>query len=143
MPFIKFKKIWQDDDTSINVEFGASNGALTTTQDIYVYPEELSGFGNKLGAYFPKLGKGEVVFEYGSEVENFYAYVLCKVTYRNLHQLNIEIRTNNNGDKKDQPLALSQFSIGIPVQSLNELGKKLAIWVEQMENEFVYEWNET
>jgi hypothetical protein len=144
MSFIKFKKTWEDDDSMLQLELAASNGRLTTIQDFYIYPDDLISFAQKLENFFPKQGKGEVVLEYGSEIENFYAYVLFKVTYRNLAELNIEIRTNNNYESKDPSenakMAIAHFSCGIANQELNNLGKKLSNWSKNMEHEFIHEW---
>ena len=143
MAFIKFKKIWEDDDSMLQLEIEASNGRLVTTQDFYIYPGEFVAFAKQLESFFPKLGKGEVVLEYGSEIENYYAYVLCKVTYKNLGELNIEVRTNNNSEHKDEAAAISHFFSSISNQELNDLGKKLVTWSNNMEQPFTYEWQST
>lgn len=140
MAYIKFKKIWEDDDSMLQLEIVASNGLLATTQDFYIYPDDFSSFAKQLEGFFPRLGKGEVILEYGSEVENYYAYVLCKVTYKNLGELSIEFRTNNNSKIKDEATAISHFFSSISNQELNNLGKKLVTWTQNMEQPFSYEW---
>ena len=144
MRFIKFKKIWEDDDEMLQLELTASNGKLMTTQDFYVYPDVFLSFAKKSETFFPKLGKGEVVLEYGSEIDNFYSYVLLKVTYRNLGELNIEIRTNNNYESKKHngvsEMAVAHFCCGISNQELNDFGKSLINWSKNMGQEFIYEW---
>jgi len=144
MSFIKFKKIWEDDDSMLQLELTATNGKLITTQDFYIYPDDFLSFAKESETFFPKLGKGEVVLEYGSEIENFYAYVLLKVTYRNLGELNIEIRTNNNYEFKKHngitETAVSHFYCGISNQELNDFGKNLINWSKNMEQKFIYEW---
>jgi hypothetical protein len=138
MPFIKFKKVWEDDDSMLKIELSASNESLTTTQDFYIYPEDFRVFAQEMESFFPKLGKGEVVLEYGSETESYYAYVLLKVTYKNLGELNIEVRTNNKQESNE--LAISHFFTSITNQELSNLGKSLVNWSNDMKNEFVYEW---
>ena len=80
MSFIKFKKIWEDDDSMLQLELTASNGKLMTTQDFYIYPDSFLSFAKESETFFPKLGKGEVVLEYGSEIDNFYSYVCLLYT---------------------------------------------------------------
>jgi len=143
MPFIKFTKIWEDDDSMLQIEMVASNGKLMTTQDFYIYPEDFNSFARDLEEFFPKLGKGEVVLEYGSEVEKYYAYVLCKITYKNLGEVNIEFRTSNNHQYKDEKVALSHFFSNITNQELNDLGKRLVSWLKNMDKAFIYEWKST
>ena len=144
MSFIKFKKIWEDDDSMLQLELSASNGKLMTTQDFYIYPDDFVSFATESESFFPKLGKGEVVLEYGSEVEKFYAYVLLKITYKNLGGLNIEIRTNNNHTSKDYSekslVAVSHFYCDISNQELNDFGTKVVNWSQNMGQEFIYEW---
>ena len=144
MSFIKFKKIWEDDDSMLQLELSASNGKLMTTQDFYIYPDDFVSFATESESFFPKLGKGEVVLEYGSEVEKFYAYVLLKITYKNLGELNIEIRTNNNHTSKDYSekslVAVSHFYCDISNQELNDFGTKVVNWSQNMGQEFIYEW---
>ena len=144
MALIKFKKIWEDDDSMLQLELTASNGKLMTTQDFYIYPDDFISFAKKLEIFFPINGEGEVVLEYGSEIENFYAYVLFKATYRNLSELNIEIRTNNNHENKDYSenakMAISHFCCGIANQELNNLGKSIINWSKNMGQEFIHEW---
>ncbi|WP_444921913.1 hypothetical protein ACJJID_06095 [Microbulbifer sp. CnH-101-G] len=143
MAFIKLKKVWEDDDSMLQLELAASNDLLATTQDFYIYPDDFSAFAKQLENFFPKLGKGEVVLKYGSEVSNYYAYVLCKVTYKKLGELNIEIRTNNNSENKDESTAIAHFFSSISNQELNNLGKKLVTWTQNMEQPFSYEWQNT
>ncbi len=144
MSLIKFKKIWEDDDSMLQLELTASNGKLMTTQDFYIYPDDFLSFAKESENFFPKLGKGEVVLEYGSEIDNFYSYVLLKVTYKNLGELNIEIRTNNNYESKKHngitETAVSHFFCSISNQELNGFGKSLINWSKNMEQEFIYEW---
>ena len=144
MSFIKFKKIWEDDDSMLQLELAVSNGRLMTTQDFYIYPDSFLLFAKESEAFFPKLGKGEVVLEYGSEVERIYAYILFKVTYRNLGELNIEVRTNNNHKSKNisegLEVAISHFYCEISNQELNNFGKRLINWSKNTEQEFTYEW---
>ena len=115
-----------------------------TTQDFYIYPDSFLLFAKESEAFFPKLGKGEVVLEYGSEVEKIYAYILFKVTYRNLGELNIEVRTNNNHKSKNVSegldVAISHFYCEISNQELNNFGKSLINWSKNMGQEFTYEW---
>ena len=144
MSLITFKKVWEDEDSMLQLELTASNGKLMTTQDFYIYPDDLLSFAKELEVFFPKSGKEEVVLEYGSEIEKFYAYVLFKVTYRNLGELNIEIRTNNNYEYKKHngitETAVSHFYCGISNQELNNFGKSLINWSKNMGQEFTYEW---
>ena len=143
MSYIKFRKIWEDDDSMLQLELLASNDSLMTTQDFYIYPNDFVSFAKELENFFPKMGEGEVVLEYGSEIENFYSYVLCKFTYKNLGELNIEFRTNNNHESKDEKVSIAHFFSSIQNQELNILGKKLVDWSNEMEGDFSYEWKNT
>ena len=140
MPFIKFKKKWEDADSMLQLELCASNGSMMTTQDFYIYPDNFLSFAKDAETFFPKLGKGEVLLEYGSEVENYYAYVMVKIKYKNLGKLHIEFRTNNNCENKDESVAISHFFSSISNQGFNDFGKNLVNWSANMENDFVYEW---
>lgn len=126
MNFIKLKREWVDDDEMLQVELCASNGALTTAQDFYIYPEELGEFGEKLQGFFPAGGKGEVVLEYGSETENYYSYVKLCAFYINPSSIGIFVRTNNK--QEGYEFAVCEFSIETTLQSVNELGKKILNW---------------
>lgn len=140
MKSIKFKKIWEDYDSMLLLEMTASNGRHMTTQDFYIYPNYFMSFAQKLEQFFPKLGIGEVVLEYGSEdkEKNANAYLLCRATYKNLGLLNLEFRTNNN--EEGDEVAKSHFFMDITNQELNDLGKALVAWCGDMDNDFEYEW---
>jgi len=126
MNFIKLRREWVDDDEMLQVELSASNGALTTTQDFYVYPDELGEFGKKLQEFFPTGGQGEVVLEYGSESENYYSYVKLRTFNINTSSIGIFVRTNNR--QEGHELAVCEFSIETTLQSVNELGKRIFSW---------------
>ena len=126
MSYIILRNEWEDDDEMLQVQLSASNGALTTTQDFYVYPSDLGEFGKELEAFFPANGKGEVVFEYGSETENFYSFVKLRFFYINLGKIGIHIRTNNK--EQGYELAVCEFSIESTLQAVNDLGKKISHW---------------
>ena len=144
MQFIKFNKVWEDDDSMLQLEFSVSNSQLMTIQDFYIYPDRFLSFATQTAGFFPKLGKGEVILEYGSEANPIYAYILFKVGYKNLGELDIEIKTNNNHLNKDKSEnlkpAISHFFCAISNQQLNEFGEQLMKWAVDMEGEFIYQW---
>ncbi|WP_444926797.1 hypothetical protein [Microbulbifer sp. TRSA002] len=127
----------------LQLELAASNDLLATTQDFYIYLDDFSVFAKQLENFFPKLGKGEVILEYGSDASNYYAYLLCKVTYKKLGELNIEIRTNNNFENTNESAAIAHFFSSISNQELNNLGKNLVTWAQNMEQPFSHEWQST
>jgi hypothetical protein len=132
MSFIKLRKIWEDDDGMVQVELSASNELLTTTQDFYAYPEQLQQFGLQLFDYFPKGGKGNVVFEYGSETETFYSYVNVKAFYINIGATGLQIRTNNKKDGHNG--AICDFCIESTLHEVNDLGKRIESWTKNMDS---------
>lgn len=51
MPFIKFKKVWEDDDSMLLIELSSSNESLTTTQDFYIYSEDFRTFAQEIESF--------------------------------------------------------------------------------------------
>lgn len=126
MATIGLRRLWVDDDGMIQVELVASNGRQSTTQDFYTYPQDIESFGRSLSEFFPKLGKGEVTFEYGAEGERVYSFVSLKAFYISLHSIGILIRTNNNREGHES--AASRFCIEAPLSTVNALGLQISKW---------------
>ena len=141
MKYLRFKKLWEDDDGLLQIKVSASNSILSTTQDFYIYPEELQSFSRNLKDYFPKLGKGEVILKYGSEVENYYSYVKLRFFYINLKTIGIQVRTNNL--KSGLELAVSEFYIETTLDSVNALGNKMLQWIDSKEDMVDHEFKKS
>ena len=141
MPVLKFRKLWEDDDSMLQLELCAFNDHMMTTQDFYIYPDEFEGFAADLQSFFPKLGKGEVALEYGCDDKNMYSFVKFVVSYKNISELKIEVETSNNQDDCD--LARSHFFLSISNSELNGLGLRLKSWCNEMVGEFNHEWKST
>ncbi len=122
----------------IQVELFASNGRQSTTQDFYTYPQNIDEFGRKLSEFFPKLGKGEVIFEYGAEGERVYSFVYVKAFYISLHSIGMLIRTNNNQDGHES--AASRFCIEAPLSRVNALGLQISKWAAAPDAAFSFEF---
>ena len=141
MPSIEFSKLWEDDDKMLQILLCATGDEMKSTQDFYIYPETLKKFANDLAEYFPKLGEGVVLLEYGSEDASHrsYSYVKIEVSYRSIHSATIEIKTNNNSEGKE--LSKANYFLNTDIPNINNMGKRLSSWLETEEKYFEYSWN--
>ena len=130
MAYLKLRKFREDDDGILQLELSASNGELATTQDFYVYPESFKDFGENLSSYFPEGGRGQVLFEYGSETKKYYSFIKIRFFYISLHTIGIQIRTNNKKEGYDS--AVCEFHIKTRLQCVNNLGQCILGWLGDM-----------
>jgi hypothetical protein len=137
MPYIEIKRIWTDSDEMLQLEVTASNDEQVSHQDFYVYPDELTDFGEQLQA-FPKSQTDVVSLEYGEDPK-FYCYFLLRaIILDSVGHAAIEIKIDN---RLEPPVkASSNFFMPSEVASINSFGKNLSGWVKDMNAEFRFEW---
>jgi len=129
MGFVKFE-VTGDDDGSIELSISVSNGKYSATQDVWVYPRDITEFGNAL-KNFPQKLNDEVVFKCGSDGPSVDCYVKIRVfIFDNAGHPAIEILFNNHQQAPDY--ADSHFYVKCEVNTLNKLGYALSTWVNNM-----------
>tara|TARA_B100001093_G_C26564543_1_gene900202 strand:+ start:173 stop:601 length:429 start_codon:yes stop_codon:yes gene_type:complete len=137
MPYIKIENIWTDSDDMLQLEVTASNGNQKTTQDFYIYPDDLLDFGQKLQS-FPKNKDDSVSIEYGVAPE-FYCYFFLKaLIWNSTGNAAFEIKVNN---RLDIPLKTeTHFFLSCEVATINNFGKKLESWSKDSGKPLCFEW---
>lgn len=120
------KRKWEDDDGMLEIEVYFAYAGYAATQDIYVYPSQLSEFGAKLES-FPSSIQDEVILEIGSTDEKWYCWLKLRAYVYDLtgHSA-LEFSVQSNGAVQERTRA--QFSAKLEVASLNELGKQISNW---------------
>ncbi len=135
MRFI-LRRLWVDTDEMLQVEVFFEGVGYSATQDIYVYPDTLQEFGEKLQK-FPTSISDEVVLEVGSIEDGHYSWLKLRAyVYDGSGHTAFEISVNNNGVSPAK--ALSQFSVLIEAASLNSLGKEIKNWTINNENSLLF-----
>lgn len=130
MAQLKLRRLWEDNDGMVQVELSASNDLQRTTQDFFTYPKDIETFGRSLADYFPKLGKGDVIFKYGEETEKVYSFISVKAFYITVSNTGLLIQTNNN--KVGHESAVSRFCIQSNLSEVNKLGVQIMQWARAM-----------
>jgi len=117
------------DDSAWRIRLEASNGEFAAALVFYIDGASLLEFARRLSA-FPKSIQDEVCFRLGSR-EGSWAYYLSLRAYvcnRAGHTaLDVEIDNREPGYCH----ARAAFAMAAETASLNELGRKLAGWVER------------
>ncbi len=139
MQFIKIENMWEDSDGMLQIQIQASNGLMMATQDIYVYPKDLSAFAYELQS-FPKNLQHKVTLELGSKDPKYYNYILLRAAvHDSVGHSALEIEISNNL----QPPARTEahFYLTCEPALLNEVGHKIIGWTKDMTEPFHIEWN--
>lgn len=130
MPSFKFKLLWTDSDEMVQVELSASNDIITAQQDFYAYPDNIKEFAKFL-QNFPRSINDEAKFESGSEEQGYYNYLLIRAfVYDMVGHSAFEIKMDNH--EKAPEYALTHFHIKCEAAMINEIGRQLSSWIEDM-----------
>ena len=121
----------------LQLEVTASNDVQVGNQDFYVYPETITEFGKKL-LEFPKTASDVVAIEYGTEPDYYCYFRLSAVVLDLRGHSALEIKFNNRGDPPIK--AECHFFLACEPATINELGKRLLAWSNEMKEPFHHEW---
>lgn len=132
--------MWVDDDAMIQLDVLASNDSQVAKQDFYIYPKDIIEFSEKLQK-FPKDRNDEVKIEYGVDPK-FYCYFMLKaVVLDDVGHSALEIKYESRSTPPSR--AEGHFFMVSEVATINDLGKKLSEWVNDMSDVFRHEWKNT
>ncbi len=137
MPYIEIKRIWTDSDEMLQLEVKASNDDQVSSQDFYVYPDDLANFGSQL-QNFPKSQADVVSLEYGEDPKFYCYFRLRAIIIDSVGHAAIEIKIDNRLEPPSK--ASSNFFMPSEVATINEFGNKLCGWVGEMNADFRFEW---
>jgi len=128
---------WLDDDGMLQVDVSVNYGGYATYQDVYVYPEDLIEFGERLANYGASP-KEEVVLEVGSTNESAYCWLRLRAfQFDEVGHSAIEVSTHRNGAPHVR--ARCQFSVPLEIASINELGTQIQAWARANDLPLVFE----
>ncbi len=134
---LSLDRLWSDTDGMLQVEVFLEGNGYSATQDIYVYPNELQAFAERL-KNFPSSVTDEAVLEVGSTQANAYCWLKLRAyLYDSLGHSALELSVQRNA--APQLCARSQFSVLVEAASLNTLGAEIANWACANDQPLVFE----
>jgi len=132
---LSLHRLWVDTNGMLQMEVFLEGGGYSATQDVYVYPDELRAFAERL-KNFPSSIADEAVLEIGSTQANAYCWLKLRAyVYDALGHSALELSVQRN----TQHFARSQFSVVVEAASLNALGEEIANWASANEEPLVFE----
>lgn len=121
----------------LEISFFLADNEYAVTQNVYLYPDDLIVFAERLLA-FPATPKDEVVLEAGSPEKEFYAWLKLRAyMYNALGHTALEVSTQQNGESILQ--RHSQFSVPIEIGALNILAQDILTWIGSNETKLVFD----
>lgn len=140
MSRVALKVIWRDDDGMLQLDVGASNERTSARMELYAYPADLLAFASGL-ENFPASSKDEVVWESGGPDPKWFGHMRLRA-----HVLNgsghsaLEVLMDVRGAEPNR--ATSAFSLRCNPADINELGRRIKVWLAEPTSELVMEWRD-
>ena len=132
---VSLERIWTDDDQMIQVAVVASNGTQVGSMEIYIYPEDLKAFGDRLQE-FPSSMDHEVELECGKDDPKWYGHFRLRAFVTQPGEVALEVLMATHGEPPH--CSSSHIYIQTEAANLNRLGNALATWDPLVESTLVY-----
>jgi hypothetical protein len=140
MPWVTLKNVSSDDDGTLQVVVGASNGRASAGMDVYADPADILAFACDLEG-FPANRGSEVCWESGSTDPKWYGHMRLRA-----HVLNgsghsvLDVLMDVRGSPPNAEM--SRFSLRCNPADLNELGRRIREWIADPSVPLKVEWRD-
>lgn len=131
---ISFERLWTDDDQMVELAVAASNDRQTGSMQIFIYPEQLREFGDRLQA-FPSSMRDEVELEAGKRDQGWYGYFRMRAYVASPAEVALEISMETY---EAPPRDFSSHFYIVTEAELNRLGRAISGWDPLGEARLVY-----
>jgi hypothetical protein len=140
MSRVELKVLSTDEDGTLQLEVGAANDRTSSRMELCAHADELLSFASGLED-FPAGPKGEVIWESGGPDPMWFGHIRLRA-----HVLNGSGHSALDVlmDVRDTPpnRAMSAFSLRCNPADLNELGRKIKVWLAQPSQQLTVEWRD-